>query len=305
MKKLKLATILLGSTLLLSACNPWGQRVEVPPASVGMILTANGYQGDIVPPSKFRLSPCFRLCDTLVVIEAGDVGKVEGMDVLMPQDNMFLGIDVRFTLALSEDKDEILRVFDRIVPRRLKSENFGVTIEDVYRVYGEAIVRNVVRASLSKMSIAEVQNNQGAVSEILRRDVAEALRATPLEIKQFGLADIRFPNVVRQAMEATQERRIAIERAEADAQVQIREAQARLEVARAEREADLLEAATIAEANKLLAEGVTPELLEYRRWQVIEKMAQNRNVVFFPVEMLGNQEMSGIEYRIFNHQGGN
>jgi len=299
--KLKTFAVAGAAALFLSGCSLFGERVEVPPASVGMVLTANGYQGDIIPPSRFRLQPCFRLCDKLVVIQAGDVGKVEAMNVLMPQDNMFLGVDVRFTLAMSQNQGEILRIFDRIVPRRLESGNFGVTIEDVYSTYGEAVVRNVVRSSLSKMSIEEVQNNQGAVSEMLYADVSEALSRTPLEVRQFGLADIRFPDVVRAAMEATQERRIAIERAEADAQVQIREAQARLEVARAEREADLLEAETIAEANKILADGVTPELLAYRRWQVIEKMTQNDSAVFVPVEMLNSP---GLDVRVLQ-QGAN
>jgi hypothetical protein len=295
MRKMKIPAMTLVGAMALSACNPFGERVEVPPASVGMVLSANGYQGDVIPPSRFRLEPCFRLCPKLVVIEAGDIGKVEAMNVLMPQDNLFLGVDVRFTLAMSQNQNEILRIFDRIVPRRLETGNFGVTIEDVYSTYGEAVVRNVVRSSLSKMSIAEVQNNQGAVSEMLYADVSEALSRTPLEVRQFGLADIRFPDVVRMAMEATQERRIAIERAEADAQVQIREAQARLEVARAEREADLLEAQTVAEANRILADGVTPELLDYRRWQVIEKMTQNSNAVFIPVEMLNTP---GLDYRV-------
>lgn len=298
-KRLKLPAVLVAASLVLAGCHPWGERVEVPPASVGMVLSANGFQGDIIPPSRFRLAGCWRLCDKLVVIEAGDIGKVEAMDVLMPQDNLFLGLDVRFTLAMSENRSEIARVFDRVVPRRLESGHFGVTIEDVYRIYGEAVVRNVVRSTLSELTIAEVQNNQAAVSEKLRRAVSDALARTPLEVRQFGMADIRFPSVVRAAMEATQERRIAIERAEAEAQVQIREAQARLEVARAEREADLLEARTIAEANTILAEGVTPELLQYRRWQVIERMTQNRNVIFFPVEMLDG-DTSGLQYRIFN-----
>lgn len=295
MSKLKVFAGIIAATVALSACKPLGERVEVPPASVGMVLSANGYQGEIIPPSRFRLSPCLRLCDKLVVIEAGDIGMVESMTVLMPEDNLFLGIDVRFTLAMSDNDNELLRVFDRIVPRRLESENFGVTIRDVYATYGEAVVRNVVRSTLSSMSIAEVQSNQGAVSERLYADVSAALARTPLEVRQFGLADIRFPDVVRQAMEATQERRIAIERAEADAQVQIREAQARLEVARAEREADLLEAQTVAEANRILADGVTPELLEYRRWQVIEQMTENENAVFVPVEMLNSP---GLDVRV-------
>lgn len=284
-------------TMTLSGCNPLGPKVEVPPASIGMVLGKNGYQGDIVPPSRFRLAPCFFNCSKLVVIEAGDAGMKEAMTVLMPQDNLDLGVDVRFTLALSQDRNQILGVFDRVVPTRLDSGNFGTNLNQVYNVYGQSVVRNVVRSTLSEYSIAEIASNQGAVSERLRQEVSGALKKTPLEIKQFGLTDIRFPSVITEAREAAQSRKIDVERAEDDAQVKIREAQARLEVARAEREADLLQAQTVAEANKILADGVTPELLEYRKWQVIEKMTTNNNTVFFPIEMTNSV---GLETRLFN-----
>lgn len=75
MRKMKIPAMMLVGAMALSACNPWGERVEVPPASVGMVLSANGYQGDVIPPSRFRLESCFRLCPKLVVIEAGDIGK--------------------------------------------------------------------------------------------------------------------------------------------------------------------------------------------------------------------------------------
>lgn len=290
MKKLLTRTALVTVMAFgLSGCV--GEMVEVPPASVGMILGPNGYQGDIIAPSRFRLPFCMINCDKLVVIEAGDVGMLETMEVLMPEDQLMLGVDVRFTLSLGSERDQILTVFDRVVPTRLQSGNFGTNLEQVYRVYGESIVRNVVRATLSEYTIAEIASNQAEVSEVLRRNVAEALARTPLEIRQFGLADIRYPAVIQTAMEATQERRVAIERAEADAQVQIREAQARLEVTRAEREADLLAAQTMAESNQILADGVTPEVLRYMELQVLREMANNQNAVFFPVEMLGNTAM--------------
>lgn len=287
MKKLLTRTALVTVMAFgLSGCV--GELAEIPPASVGMILGPNGYQGDIIPPSRFRLPLCMFNCDKLVVIEAGDVGMVERMDVLMPEDQLMLGIDVRFTLALGSERDQILTVFDRVIPTQLPSGNFGTTLEQVYRVYGESIVRNVVRSTLSEYSIAEVANNQAQVSEVLRRNISDALGRTPLEVRQFGLADIRYPDIIQDAMVANQSRRIDIERAEADAQVQIREAQARLEVTRAEREADLLAAQTMAEQNQILADGVTPEVLRYMELQVLREMANNQNAVFFPVEMLGN-----------------
>ena len=273
-----------------------GEKVEVPPASVGMIMGKNGYQGDIIPTSRFRLPVCFLNCDKLVVIEAGDVGMKEAMTVLMPQDSLDLGVDVRFTLALSEDKDQILSVFDRVVPTSLESGNFGTSLEQIYNVYGSSIVRNVVRSTLSEYSIAEIAANQAAVSERLRQEVSNALVKTPLEIKQFGLADIRFPTIITAAREAAQSRKIDIEKADADAQVKIREAQARLEVTRAEREADLLAAQTIAEQNIILANGVTPEVLRYMELEVLKEMARNGNTIFFPVDMM---DSVGLQNRLF------
>lgn len=287
-KKISQFALIGALTMSLGGCF-WGEKVEVPPASVGMVLGKNGYQGDIVPPSRFRLAPCFFNCDKLVVIEAGDAGMKEAMTVLMPQDNLDLGIDVRFTLALSEDRNQILGVFDRVVPTPLQSGHFGTTLTQIYNVYGQSVVRNVVRSTLSEYSIAEIAANQSAVSERLRQEVSESLKRTPLEIKQFGLADIRFPSVITEAREAAQSRKIDVERAEADAQVKIREAQARLEVTRAEREADLLAAQTIAEQNQILAEGVTPEVLRYMELEVLKQMAQNKNTIFFPVDMMGTE----------------
>lgn len=288
MKRTIIRTALLTTmAFALSGCI-WGEKVEVPPASVGMVMGKNGYQGDLIPTSRFRLPVCFLNCDKLVVIEAGDAGMVEQMTVLMPQDNLDLGADVRFTISLSEDRTQILSVFDRVVPQRLDSGNFGTTLSTIYDVYGKAVVRNVVRSTLSEYSIAEIAANQSAVSERLRQDVSEALKKTPLEVKSFGLANIKFPEIITQAREAAQSRKIDVEKADADAQVKIREAQARLEVTRAEREADLLAAQTIAEQNRILAEGVTPEVLRYMELEVLKEMARNKNTIFFPVDMLNS-----------------
>jgi regulator of protease activity HflC (stomatin/prohibitin superfamily) len=278
----------LALVMSLSGCF-WGEKVEVPPASTGMILGKNGYEGDLIPTSRFRLDWCMINCDKLVVIEAGDIGMKEQMSVLMPKDNLDLGVDVRFTLALSEDRNQILSVFDRVVPTRLESGNYGASLQQIYTTYGQPVVRNVVRTTLSEYSIAEIASNQGAVSEVLRQNVSEALEKTPLEIKQFGLANIVFPEIITEAREAAQSRKIDVERADADAQVKIREAQARLEVTRAEREADLLAARTIAEQNLILADGVTPEVLRYMELEVLKEMAKNGNTIFFPVDMMGTE----------------
>ena len=65
MKRLqKLAAVSIGAVALsLGAC---AERVEVPPAHKGKILTKNGYKPETVSPSKFRLDWCWWYCDKLV-----------------------------------------------------------------------------------------------------------------------------------------------------------------------------------------------------------------------------------------------
>lgn len=293
-RNILLATV-VGFTL--SGC-VFGEKVEVPPASVGMVYGKNGYQGDIIPPSRFRLPVCLLNCDKLVVIEAGDIGMKETMEVLMPKDNLIFGVDVRFTLALEQEKSEILTVFDRVVPTALPSGNYGTTLATVYSTYGESIVRNVVRSELSKLTIAEIANNQQAVSSKLSEAVHNALDSTPLTIKQFGLSDLRYPLAVKEGMDATARSKVEIERAEAEAQVEIRKAQGRYEVTKAEREADLLAAETINMQNKVLADGVTPGVLRYMELEVLKKMAENKNAVFFPVDMLGSTALENRVMRV-------
>lgn len=282
--------------VMLSGCA--GELVEVPPASKGIILGANGYTGEIVTPSRFRLPFCpfFSVCDKLVVVEAGDFGSNEEMEILMPKDQVQLTADIRFTLGISDDEMKLLSLFDRITPERLASGNYGTTISKIYEIYGSSIIRNVVRTTLSKYSIQEVMANQGKISEELRSAISVALKDTALEVKYLGLAGIAPPAVIMDAQIAALGRKVAIETAEADAQVKIREAQAALEVARSRREADLLEAQTIREADEILADGVTPELIRYRELQVLEAMANNQNAVFFPVDMIGSV---GLENRVF------
>jgi predicted small lipoprotein YifL len=52
LKKHKTSLAAVAAAFVLGAC---GQKVEVPPAHVGKIMTKDGYQESLIPTSKFRL----------------------------------------------------------------------------------------------------------------------------------------------------------------------------------------------------------------------------------------------------------
>ena len=65
-------------TMALTAC---GSRVEVPPAHVGKVMTKDGYQENLVPPSKFRLPVCFAYCDRLILLDTSDKTVQEPLEI--------------------------------------------------------------------------------------------------------------------------------------------------------------------------------------------------------------------------------
>ncbi|WP_444910711.1 SPFH domain-containing protein [Microbulbifer sp. TRSA005] len=171
---------LAASLFMLSAC---GERVEVPPAHVGKVLTESGYKPEVVPPSKFRLDMCMFYCDKLVTMTIADFGHLEKFKVFMPKDQLNMSFDVRMTGAIS--REAIDSVFDRIPP-----DNDNISVNRVYGTYAQPVIRDVVRRVVAKYSINEIASSRESLSHELFNEVSKALKGTPIEIKRLGLADI-------------------------------------------------------------------------------------------------------------------
>ena len=126
------------------------------------------------------------------------------------------------------------------------------------------------------------QNIHAAISEKL------AETDTPIVLSRFELADIQPPRVIVESQESAKRREIDIQKAEADAQVQLVEAERALEVAKMERLVSREQAEAIAEQNRIAAGSVTPQLLAYRRIEAAERiytaLAGSNNVVIVPAD---------------------
>jgi len=136
----------LALLLLLSAC---GQRVEVPPAHVGKILTKSGFQPEVVPPSKFRLEKCWAYCDRLVLVEVSDQSFKQTMQLFMPKDELNISFDIRGQASISDNPENIHRIFDKIVP----PDGGVVRFDQVFTTYAENRIRTVARSHMAKYTI--------------------------------------------------------------------------------------------------------------------------------------------------------
>lgn len=285
-QSIKLGAVLLASALAVGC----GIKTEVEPAHVGKLLGKNGFAPETIPPSKFRLPMCWAYCDKLVVLETSDRPFKEELDLFMPKDKLKLTVDIRGTLSIPTNPPIVDSLFDK-VPAEYVNERFGkITAGKVYNTYGQQALRGVVRSELAKYEISDILANREAISQQIHAAVTSKMKATstPLLVTRFELARIDPPAVIVEAQEAAKEREIDIQKAEADAQVQLVEAERALAVAKTERLVQKEKALAIAEQNQIAADSVTPELLAYRRIEMMEKvyseLARSENVVIVPMD---------------------
>lgn len=278
-----LPTVLLIFTCLMTACS-WE---TVPPTTKGKILTTAGYSPDILEPGKYTLWGR----DELVTIETNTNTYKENVNVVL-SDKLTITAEVRFRGRLSGSKKVLNAMFNDIVP----GDDMKVSFGEVYAVYGRMAVRNKTREIISKYNVEEVHKNYSRLSGEIGTVLLDALKNTPLEISDLAMGQIAYPPVVTDAINAAKERKLAIEKQEAQAAIDLTKKKNERLLAEADYQIEITRAKAVRDKNKIIGEGVTPELIELRRLEVLEKMAENEAAVFMPVEAMSS---TGAQVRMF------
>lgn len=294
MKLFRNAAIIAIATLGLTAC---GEYAEVPLGHFGKIKTKEGMKPGVVGPSQFRLPACWLYCDKLMLVEATDFAVTEDFrgehSLFMPKSELAMSFDVRATFAIENRENVLDNIFER-----LPSDEWGrISADQIYQTYGKPIVRDVVRRVLAQYTIEEISSNRARMNAELNKELQARFSSTPLVIRQFGLGDVRLPDVVLTQKETAARRKIAIQQEEAEKQIRLVKLSADLEAAKAERAIRREKAEASKEENQIYADSVSDKYLAYRRLEVLEKLAENKNATFLPFQAL---DEVGVSNRMFS-----
>lgn len=258
----------------------------VPPASKGKILSTSGYSVDVKETGKYLLWGR----DSMVVLDTSTQVMSEPIAVKM-QDSMTLQFQVRFRTRIAGNDKVINAMFNDIT-----HEDYRVSLQKVYGVYGKDVVQSVARSVVGKYNTEEVAANFDKITQDLHKELSARMQGSPLEVSNITLADIDYPEVIDKAIEAQQERKLAIETESNQQAIEMVKKTNELTLAKADYEIRMTKAQALRDENKTTAEGLNSMLLEYRRLEVLESMTKNSNAVFVPYEGLGN---SGVSNRMF------
>lgn len=241
-----------------------GQKVEVPPAHIGKIMTKDGYQENVIPTSKFRLSQCWAYCDRLVLLDVSDKAFHESMLIFIPEDKLNLGVAIRATLSINPKKAEEL--FTAIAPKEENDYVSTIANEVVYKTYASQIIQTEVREYLSKYSIGEIASSNEKINADLRAQLSKIIEArTPFSVRYVGITDLKYPKIITDAQESAAERREAIQKEEAQLAISKAQLERQLQEARLQRAIEKERAETEAQSQSVLAQSVDSRVLQLRK----------------------------------------
>ena len=283
--KFKILTLIIIATLV-GACS----HKTVPPAAKGKWLGPSGYSPEVLEPGRYK-KWWFVDKRKMVILETNTDTYNEPVTIVLA-DKLTLSADVKFRGRIAGSDKVINSMFNDV---RAGKDNL-VSFNEVYKIYGKPIVRNKTREIISQYTVEDVHTNYARISKEIGVALVEGLKNSPLEISDVALGNIKYPDVVTKAINTAKERELAIKKEQAQAEIDLTKKKNERLLAEADYQIEITRAKAIRDKNKIIGEGVTPELLQLRALEVQEAMASNGSAVFMPYEAM---KTTGAQTRIY------
>ena len=273
-------------SLFLGACS----HKTVPPAAKGKWLGPSGYSPEVLEPGRYK-KWWFVDKRSLVVLETNTNTYSEPVKIVLA-DKLTLSAEVRFRGRISGSDKVINAMFNDIET----GEDGKIQFNEVYRVYGRPEVTKKTREIISQYTVEDVHKNYARLSKEIGLALSESLKGSPLEISGVALGNIAYPQVVTDAINTSKERELSIKKEQAQAEIDLTKKKNERLLAEADYQIEITRAKAIRDKNKIIGEGVTPQLLKLRALEVQEAMAANGSAVFMPYEAM---QTTGAQTRIY------
>lgn len=262
MKKLILTIAAIAMALIMTACNE-----QVPAGTVGKILGKNGFQPEVFPPSKVWLSNnMWNLNhEKLFLVETTTQKFAQPIKVLL-KDKLTLNAEIVFRCRITTNPKVINALFNDMP----MNDNI-VTTTEVYNTYAKMLVMNTAREVISKYNVDEININYGRITTELYNAISPKLVGLPMDISDVTIGNIAYPAIVTMAIEQAKEKQMAIEKEEAQVQIELTKARGAEEIAKATYRIKMLEAKRIRDFDLMIAEGITSNTLRLRELELKEK----------------------------------
>src|SRR5713101_5845187 len=240
----RIGRILIGFVILLVL---WWSVVSIPTGNVGVLTLFGRVTGDVLPEGIHMINPLKSVqklsVQTQSVKESAQVPTNEGLTIALDT-----------SLLFRLDRAKAAQVFQQVG-------------EDYANKIVEPTLRAAIRAATSAHTANALYTNaRELVQQQIQDELTAQLAPRGVIVENVLLRDVQLPAMLKSSIEAKQQ-------AEQDA---LRMSFI-LQKERQEAERKRIEAQGIADFQKIVAQGISPQLLEWKGIEATEKLAASSN----------------------------
>lgn len=149
-------------------------------------------------------------------------------------------------------------------------ENYG-TQEAFVQAIAAVDARSIPREVAGQFDTITILTNRGALTDAVEEALREKWEPLGLSIEQISIQEIRYPEAITTAYADAQQAEVAKQRAQNEQ-----------ETAKVEAETRVIEAQGEADANRVLSESLTPEVIQQHYIETLEQIGKDGNIVVVP-----------------------
>jgi regulator of protease activity HflC (stomatin/prohibitin superfamily) len=249
--------VLIGLGLVLVLILGWASLASVPPGSVGVLTSFGAVTGEVLPEGTHLVSP-FKINHVMSVRtqtqeEHTSTPSSEG-----------LNLEIDTSLIYHLNRDKAASVFQTI-----GSE------------YGKVIIDPNLRSTIRDTTAGHSANtlyssSRKQVEDEIMQGLKAALEPRGIVIENVLLRDIQLPHALRSSIEAKQQ-----------AEQESLAMSFRLQKERQEADRKRIEAQGVHDFQQIVAQGISPQLLEWKGIEATENLAKSSNA---KIIVIGNSK---------------
>lgn len=195
------------------------------------------------------------------------------------------GEDNAGTFITTQDKNGVSADYDVAVRYSVRGEK----VEDIYNEYRsqdefearliDQDIRAVVRAVPNTFTTIDVLTKRGDIEKGILEGLKQRWEKEGVQVESVALQEIRYPEDVQARLKDAQNASTDQEKAKIALETAKINEQQKVVIAQAEADSTLVKAKAEAESNRIIAESLSPEVLQNRKLDTMEKIGAGGNLI--------------------------
>ena len=243
---------------------------NVPSGYVARRWERQGFDGGILGPGAHS---CWGFCH-LELMETQDNNFELPMQVLC-KDSLNFNFSVSVLVSVDLSNEELVKKAFEMIP------GDETTVSQLFATYTMPLIQQEAQRIVSQYTTQEIVDNRSKIIQEIQDGVKKSVDGSILVAKQVSVSNLSFPKVITDAQEARAQARVAIETAKAQSEQKAQIAQSDLELAKLKAQREIIEAQSVADANKIIAQSISPQYLAYKQIEAMLEAGKGDNNVFF------------------------